>query len=135
MNKRPFTTLNFLFSDNTVRSQSPFVPERWIHQSFKEKDVSPDNSGSSKFSLSAVIVSPSVNSTAERTVPFSSLTLPLHGWTSIRLLASALKPFTRLPNSPLASSRKNSAKGMMFSWHSGSGGMCSVYSLIRWYKS
>jgi len=36
MNKRPFTTLNFLFSDNTVRSQSPFVPERWIHQSLEK---------------------------------------------------------------------------------------------------
>lgn len=131
MNKRPFTTLNFLFSDNTVRSQSPFVPERWIHQSFKDKDASPDSRGSSKFSLSAVITSPSVNSTAERTVPFSSLTLPPHGWASIRFLASASKPFTYLPNSLFASSRKNSASGMMSSRHSRNGGMCNVYSLIR----
>ena len=148
MNKRPFTTLNFLFSDNTVRSQSPFVPERWIHQSlqgkgcfarqqwfFKIQFVSRYHIPVGEQHRRAVITSPSVNSTAERTVPFSSLTLPLHGWTSIRFLASASKPFTCLPNSLLASSRKKSASGMMSSRHSRSGGMCNVYSLIRWNKS
>ena len=78
---------------------------------------------------------PSVNSTAERTVPFSSLTLPLHGWASILFLASASKPFTSFSNSSLASCRKKSANGIMSSLHSHNGGMCRVYSFNRWYKS
>lgn len=86
---------------------------------------------SSKSNASGVTVSPSVNSTAERTIPFSSLTFPVHVWASISFLASASKPFTCLSNSLLARFRKKIANGIMSSRHLRSGGRTSVYSFSR----
>ena len=135
MNKRPFTTLNFLFSDNTVRSQSPFVPERWIHQSLQGQGCFSRQQRFFKIQFVSRYRIPvgEQHRRAYRTFQFPHIAAPRmdeHPLSCFRIKAFHL--FAELLVGKL---RKNSAKGMMFSWHSGSGGMCSVYSLIRWYKS
>ena len=100
-------------SSSAAKERLPFVCSKAriicffsISSFFKDNDTSPGRGLSSNSNLSAVTQSPLVNSTAERIVPFSSLTLPTHVWTNIRFLASESKPFTCVLNSLLASSRK-----------------------------
>jgi len=135
MNKRPFTTLNFLFSDNTVRSQSPFVPERWIHQSLQGQGCF---SRQQRFFKIQFVSRYRIPVGEQHRRAYSSFQFPHIAAPRMDehpLSCFRIKAFHLFAELLVGKLRKNSAKGMMFSWHSGSGGMCSVYSLIRWYKS